>query len=108
MFRGWPGTASRGARVPAVSLGRVLGGLPHAPQRCPRLRAGPDSAGALQPSLSLDKSVTTRFVDTGAVRVTVQAACGSSVLQDSRVIRVLGESVPGRPCTSVRAQRPRV
>lgn len=28
------------------------------------------------------------------MRVTVQAACGNSVLQDSRVIRVLGESFP--------------
>lgn len=36
--------------------------------------------------------MTTQFVDAGDVRVTVQAACGNSVLQDSRVIRVLGES----------------
>lgn len=33
----------------------------------------------------------TRFVDPGDVRVTVQAACGTSVLQDSKVVRVLGE-----------------
>lgn len=50
---------------------------------------------SLQPLLSLDNSVTTRFSDTGDVRVTVQAACGNSVLQDSRVLRVLGESFPG-------------
>lgn len=42
--------------------------------------------------LSLENSVTTRFADTGDVRVTVQAACGNSVLQDSKVVRVLGES----------------
>ncbi|XP_064142276.1 VPS10 domain-containing receptor SorCS2 [Loxodonta africana] len=46
---------------------------------------------SLQPLLSLENSVTTRFADTGDVRVTVQAACGSSVLQDSRVIRVLDQ-----------------
>ncbi|KAM6221802.1 VPS10 domain-containing receptor SorCS2 [Rhynchocyon petersi] len=46
---------------------------------------------SLQPLLSLDNSVTTRFADAGDVRVTVQAACGNSVLQDSRVIRVLDE-----------------
>ncbi|XP_054341647.1 VPS10 domain-containing receptor SorCS2 isoform X2 [Pongo pygmaeus] len=45
----------------------------------------------LQPLLSLDNSVTTRFSDTGDVRVTVQAACGNSVLQDSRVLRVLDQ-----------------
>ncbi|XP_006893732.1 PREDICTED: VPS10 domain-containing receptor SorCS2 [Elephantulus edwardii] len=46
---------------------------------------------SLQPLLSLDNSVTTQFADAGDVRVTVQAACGSSVLQDSRVIRVLDQ-----------------
>ncbi|XP_011511816.1 VPS10 domain-containing receptor SorCS2 isoform X2 [Homo sapiens] len=46
---------------------------------------------SLQPLLSLDNSVTTRFSDTGDVRVTVQAACGNSVLQDSRVLRVLDQ-----------------
>ncbi|KAM7158173.1 VPS10 domain-containing receptor SorCS2 [Molossus nigricans] len=44
---------------------------------------------SLQPLLSLNNSVTMRFADTGDVRVTVQAACGKSVLQDSKVIRVL-------------------
>lgn len=44
--------------------------------------------------LSLENSVTTRFADTGDVRVTVQAACGNSVLQDSKVVRVLGEPPP--------------
>lgn len=47
-----------------------------------------------QPLLSLDNSVRTRFSEPGDVRVTVQAACGSSVLQDSKVVRVLGESPP--------------
>ncbi|KAM8802368.1 VPS10 domain-containing receptor SorCS2 isoform 1-T1 [Rhynchonycteris naso] len=46
---------------------------------------------SLQPLLSLENSVTTRFADKGDVRVTVQAACGSSVLQDSKVIRVLDQ-----------------
>ncbi|XP_062963997.1 VPS10 domain-containing receptor SorCS2 isoform X2 [Cynocephalus volans] len=46
---------------------------------------------SLQPHLSLDNSVTTQFEDAGDVRVTVQAACGNSVLQDSRVIRVLDQ-----------------
>ncbi|XP_037685259.1 VPS10 domain-containing receptor SorCS2 isoform X2 [Choloepus didactylus] len=46
---------------------------------------------SLQPLLSLDNAVTTRFVDAGDVRVTVQAACGSSVLQDSKVVRVLDQ-----------------
>ncbi|XP_063086286.1 VPS10 domain-containing receptor SorCS2 isoform X3 [Cavia porcellus] len=46
---------------------------------------------SLQPLLSLDNSVTTRFVAPGDVRVTVQAACGSSVLQDSKVVRVLDQ-----------------
>lgn len=55
---------------------------------------GPDSAVSSQPLMSLNNSVTTQFADPGDVRVTVQAACGTSVLQDSRVIRVLGESLP--------------
>ncbi|KAK1346079.1 hypothetical protein QTO34_008548 [Cnephaeus nilssonii] len=46
---------------------------------------------SLQPLLSLNSSVATRFVDTGEVRVTVQAACGSSVLQASKVVRVLDQ-----------------
>lgn len=57
--------------------------------------ARPDSAVPLQPLLSLDHWVTTRFAGAGDVRVTVQAACGSSVLQDSKVVRVLGESPGG-------------
>lgn len=54
----------------------------------------PDPRVCLQPLLSLDNLVTTRFTDAGDVRVTVQAACGNSVLQDSRLIRVLGELSP--------------
>eukprot|EP00069_Balaena_mysticetus_P004676 bmy_17474T0 len=46
---------------------------------------------SLQPLLSLENSVTTRFGDTGDVRVTVQAACGTSMLQDSKVVRVLDQ-----------------
>ncbi|XP_069877716.1 VPS10 domain-containing receptor SorCS2 [Dipodomys merriami] len=48
-------------------------------------------AQSLQPLISLENRVATRFVETGEVRVTVQAACGSSVLQDSRVVRVLDQ-----------------
>lgn len=33
----------------------------------------------------------TTFAETGKVRVTVQAACGNSMLQDSKIIQVLGE-----------------
>ncbi|XP_059532348.1 VPS10 domain-containing receptor SorCS2 [Myotis daubentonii] len=46
---------------------------------------------SLQPLLSLNNAVATRFVDPGDVRVTVQAACGSSVLQASKVVRVLDQ-----------------
>ncbi|CAK6433326.1 unnamed protein product [Pipistrellus nathusii] len=46
---------------------------------------------SLQPLLSLNNSMATRFADTGEVRVTVQAACGSSVLQASKVVRVLDQ-----------------
>uniref|UniRef100_A0A8C6WAY8 VPS10 domain-containing receptor SorCS2 n=1 Tax=Nannospalax galili TaxID=1026970 RepID=A0A8C6WAY8_NANGA len=46
---------------------------------------------SLQPLLSLENLVTTRFTNAGDVRVTVQAACGNSVLQDSKVIRVLDQ-----------------
>lgn len=57
----------------------------------PALRPRPEPRLCLQPRLSLENSVTTRFGDPGDVRVTVQAACGTSVLQDSKVVRVLGE-----------------
>lgn len=59
---------------------------------------------ALQPLLTLENSVTTRFADPGDTRVTVQAACGKSVLQDSKVIRVLGES-PGWTAPLLRSLR---
>ncbi|KAM4854928.1 VPS10 domain-containing receptor SorCS2 isoform 2-T2 [Thomomys bottae] len=48
-------------------------------------------AHGLQPLISLENRMATRFPDAGDVRVTVQAACGNSVLQDSRVIRVLDQ-----------------
>lgn len=71
----------RGASSPTV---------PRPPGPAPTLLVLP------QPLLSLDHWVTTRFAGAGDVRVTVQAACGSSVLQDSKVVRVLGESLGGR------------
>lgn len=33
----------------------------------------------------------TKFAETGEVRVTVQASCGNSMLQDSKVVQVFGE-----------------
>uniref|UniRef100_A0A673T0D5 Sortilin related VPS10 domain containing receptor 2 n=1 Tax=Suricata suricatta TaxID=37032 RepID=A0A673T0D5_SURSU len=63
---------------------------------------------SLQPLLSLENSVTTRFADTGDVRVTVQAACGNSVLQDSKVVRVMDQFqvVPLRFSKDLDAQNP--
>ncbi|XP_045145397.1 VPS10 domain-containing receptor SorCS2 [Echinops telfairi] len=65
---------------------------------------------SLQPLLSLESSVTTRFAEAGDVRVTVQAACGSSVLQDSRVIRVLDQFqvVPLRFSKDLDAHNPNI
>ncbi|XP_029447509.1 VPS10 domain-containing receptor SorCS2 isoform X2 [Rhinatrema bivittatum] len=45
----------------------------------------------LQPQLSLDSFLVTRFAEAGEVRVTVQASCGNSMLQDSRIVRVLDQ-----------------
>ncbi|NXP81546.1 SORC2 protein, partial [Ramphastos sulfuratus] len=42
----------------------------------------------LQPLLTLDSFLVTKFAETGDVRVTVQASCGSSMLQDSKVVHV--------------------
>lgn len=108
IHRGGAGGSRWKTGVHAASAStRLLRGPPHAP-RCPipwRLAAAPasgpaparpDSAVPLQPLLSLDHWVTTRFAGAGDARVTVQAACGSSVLQDSKVVRVLGESPGGR------------
>lgn len=35
----------------------------------------------------------TKFAETGDVRVTVQVSCGSSMLQDSKVVHVFGETL---------------
>ncbi|XP_044298787.1 VPS10 domain-containing receptor SorCS2 isoform X2 [Varanus komodoensis] len=43
----------------------------------------------LQPLLSLDNFLVTSFAEEGKVRVTVQASCGNSMLQDSKIIQVL-------------------
>lgn len=45
----------------------------------------------LKPLLTLDNFLVTKFAETGDVRVTVQASCGSSMLQDSKVVHVFGE-----------------
>uniref|UniRef100_A0A803XMG6 PKD domain-containing protein n=1 Tax=Meleagris gallopavo TaxID=9103 RepID=A0A803XMG6_MELGA len=42
----------------------------------------------LQPLLTLDSFLVTKFAVTGDVRVTVQASCGNSMLQDSKVVHV--------------------
>ncbi|XP_010075116.1 PREDICTED: VPS10 domain-containing receptor SorCS2, partial [Pterocles gutturalis] len=42
----------------------------------------------LQPLLTLDNFLVTKFADTGDIRVTVQASCGSSMLQDSKVVHI--------------------
>ncbi|XP_050804091.1 VPS10 domain-containing receptor SorCS2 [Gopherus flavomarginatus] len=42
----------------------------------------------LQPLLTLDSFLVTRFAETGEVRVTVQASCGNSMLQDSKIVQV--------------------
>ncbi|KAI1238166.1 hypothetical protein IHE44_0012883, partial [Lamprotornis superbus] len=42
----------------------------------------------LQPLLTLESFLVTTFAETGDVRVTVQVSCGSSMLQDSKVVHV--------------------
>uniref|UniRef100_A0A8C9NRT9 VPS10 domain-containing receptor SorCS2 n=1 Tax=Serinus canaria TaxID=9135 RepID=A0A8C9NRT9_SERCA len=42
----------------------------------------------LQPLLTLESFLVTKFAETGDVRVTVQVSCGSSMLQDSKVVHV--------------------
>uniref|UniRef100_A0A452H7V3 VPS10 domain-containing receptor SorCS2 n=1 Tax=Gopherus agassizii TaxID=38772 RepID=A0A452H7V3_9SAUR len=42
----------------------------------------------LQPLLTLDSFLVTRFAETGEVRVAVQASCGNSMLQDSKIVQV--------------------
>uniref|UniRef100_A0A7M4FSU4 VPS10 domain-containing receptor SorCS2 n=1 Tax=Crocodylus porosus TaxID=8502 RepID=A0A7M4FSU4_CROPO len=42
----------------------------------------------LQPFLTLESFLMTKFAETGEVRVTVQASCGNSMLQDSKVVQV--------------------
>ncbi|XP_038601463.1 VPS10 domain-containing receptor SorCS2 isoform X2 [Tachyglossus aculeatus] len=45
----------------------------------------------LQPFLSLESFLVTSFSESGEVRVTVQASCGNTMLQDSKIIRVLDQ-----------------
>nr|XP_033805848.1 VPS10 domain-containing receptor SorCS2 isoform X2 [Geotrypetes seraphini] len=45
----------------------------------------------LQPELSLDSFLVTKFSEAGEVRVAVQASCGNSMLQDSKIVRVLDQ-----------------
>ncbi|XP_056208638.1 VPS10 domain-containing receptor SorCS2 isoform X2 [Falco biarmicus] len=42
----------------------------------------------LQPLLTLESFLVMKFAETGDIRVTVQASCGSSMLQDSKVVHV--------------------
>ncbi|XP_064420152.1 VPS10 domain-containing receptor SorCS2 isoform X3 [Latimeria chalumnae] len=45
----------------------------------------------LQPLLSLENYLVTRFPEMGEVRVTVQASCGNSMIQDTKMIRVFDQ-----------------
>ncbi|RXM28698.1 VPS10 domain-containing receptor SorCS2 [Acipenser ruthenus] len=45
----------------------------------------------LQPILSLENSLITKFPNTGEVMVTVQAACGRSMVQDTKTMRVFDQ-----------------
>ncbi|XP_033869083.3 VPS10 domain-containing receptor SorCS2-like isoform X2 [Acipenser ruthenus] len=45
----------------------------------------------LQPTLSLENSLITKFPKTGEVMVTVQAACGRSMVQDTKTVRVFDQ-----------------
>ncbi|XP_069488109.1 VPS10 domain-containing receptor SorCS2 isoform X3 [Ambystoma mexicanum] len=45
----------------------------------------------LQPFLSLDRFLVTKFSEAGEVRVTVQASCGNSMLQDSKIVHVFDQ-----------------
>lgn len=46
----------------------------------------------LQPTLTLQNSLLTRFPEAGEVSVTVQASNGRSMVQDTRTIRVYGNA----------------
>ncbi|KAG2465458.1 SORC2 protein, partial [Polypterus senegalus] len=45
----------------------------------------------LQPILSLANSLITKFPETGEVSVTVQASCGRSMVQDTKLVRVFDQ-----------------
>ncbi|XP_028657717.1 VPS10 domain-containing receptor SorCS2 [Erpetoichthys calabaricus] len=45
----------------------------------------------LQPVLSLANSLITKFPETGEVSVTVQASCGRSMVQDTKLVRVFDQ-----------------
>ncbi|XP_036407061.1 VPS10 domain-containing receptor SorCS2 isoform X1 [Megalops cyprinoides] len=45
----------------------------------------------LQPTLSLENSMITKFTDTGEVSVTVQASNGRSMVQDTKTVRVFDQ-----------------
>ncbi|MGH0165751.1 UNVERIFIED_CONTAM: hypothetical protein FKN15_049341 [Acipenser sinensis] len=45
----------------------------------------------LQPILSLENSLITKFPKTGEVMVTVQAACGRSMVQDTKTVQVFDQ-----------------
>eukprot|EP00062_Callorhinchus_milii_P020554 gi/632976337/ref/XP_007904739.1/ PREDICTED: VPS10 domain-containing receptor SorCS2 [Callorhinchus milii] len=45
----------------------------------------------LQPRLSLENSILTSFNANGQIKITVQASCGSSMVQDSKVVTVFDQ-----------------
>lgn len=47
----------------------------------------------LQPTLTLQNSLLTRFPETGGVSVSVQASNGRSMVQDTRTVQVYGNTV---------------
>ncbi|GCB73189.1 hypothetical protein scyTo_0006664 [Scyliorhinus torazame] len=46
---------------------------------------------SLEPRLTLENSLITSFSENGPVKVTVQASCGSSMVQDSKVVRIFDQ-----------------
>ncbi|XP_038648027.1 VPS10 domain-containing receptor SorCS2 isoform X4 [Scyliorhinus canicula] len=46
---------------------------------------------SLEPRLTLGNSLITSFSENGPVKVTVQASCGSSMVQDSKVVRIFDQ-----------------
>ncbi|XP_041053282.1 VPS10 domain-containing receptor SorCS2 isoform X2 [Carcharodon carcharias] len=46
---------------------------------------------SLEPRLTLENSLITSFSENGQIKVTVQASCGSSMVQDSKVVKIFDQ-----------------